>query len=76
MGGRPLARPRYKIEGNIKVDIQEMTMGGCRLAKGSGQGPVVGSCNHGIHPNVSIEGGEFLDYISDCLHLKDPAAWS
>jgi hypothetical protein len=28
---------------------------------GSGQGPVVGSCEHSNEPSVSIKGREFLD---------------
>jgi hypothetical protein len=43
----------------------------------SGQEPVTGSCEHGNEPSVSINGGEFLDYISDYQLLKkDSASWS
>jgi hypothetical protein len=41
-------------------------VGRCGLdSSGSGQGPVVGSCEHGNYPSGSIKGGEFLDYVSD-----------
>jgi hypothetical protein len=37
-------------------------VGRCGLAaSGLGQGPVVGSCEHGNELSVSIKGGEFLD---------------
>jgi len=31
---------------------------------GSGQGPVVGSCEHDNETSVSVAGGKFLDYLS------------
>jgi hypothetical protein len=31
---------------------------------------VVGLCEHGSELSVSIKGGEFLDYLSDCKLLK------
>jgi hypothetical protein len=34
-------------------------------ASGSGQGPVVGPCEHGNEPLGFIKGGEFLNYLSD-----------
>jgi hypothetical protein len=37
-------------------------MAGCGLvASDSGQGPVVGSCEHGTEPSGSLNGKEFLD---------------
>jgi len=46
-------------------------------ASGSGQGPMMGSCEHGNKPSGSIKRGEFLDYLSDCWLLKeDSAPWS
>jgi hypothetical protein len=43
---------------------------------GSGQNPVVGSCEHGNEPSSSIKGGEFLDELSDSQFLKkDSVAW-
>jgi hypothetical protein len=41
-------------------------VGGCGLdSPGSGQSPVAGSCEHGNGPSGSIQGGEFLDQLSD-----------
>jgi hypothetical protein len=35
------------------------------------------SCEHGNKPSVSIEGGEFLDWLSDYQLLKkDSAPWN
>jgi len=37
-------------------------VGGCELdASGPGQGPVLGSCEHGNEPFDSIKVGEFLE---------------
>jgi hypothetical protein len=36
---------------------------------GSGQGPVMGSCEHSNEPSGST-GGEFLDYLSNSLLFK------
>jgi hypothetical protein len=33
---------------------------------GSGHGPVAGSCEHGNQLSGSIQGGEFLDWLSNC----------
>jgi hypothetical protein len=33
---------------------------------GLGFGPVAGCCKHGNEPSGSINGGEFLDKLSDC----------
>jgi hypothetical protein len=35
-------------------------------SSGSGQGPVVGYCEHGNGPSGSIKDGEILDQLSDC----------
>jgi len=32
----------------------------------SEKGPVVGSYEHGDQPTGSIQGGDFLDWLSDC----------
>jgi hypothetical protein len=37
---------------------------------GSEQGQVVGSCEHGNEPSAYIQGGEFLDQLSDWYLLK------
>jgi hypothetical protein len=49
-GKRPLARPRFRWEDNIKVDLQEV---GCR-------GMVAGACECGDEPSGSIKWGEIL----------------
>jgi len=42
-------------------------VGRCGLdASGSGQGPVVGCCEHGNETSGSVKGGEFLDKLSNC----------
>jgi hypothetical protein len=37
---------------------------------GSGEGAVVGSCEHGNEPRGSIIGWEFLEWLSDWRFLK------
>jgi hypothetical protein len=45
---------------------------GCELdSSGSGQGPVVGSCEHDSEPSGSVKGGEFLNWVSDCSFVKE-----
>jgi hypothetical protein len=36
----------------------------------SGQGPVVGPCEHGNKSSCSVEGGGFLEYTSEYQLLK------
>jgi hypothetical protein len=36
--------------------------------------PVAGSCEHGNEPSGSIQGGEFLDQLSECSLLKKDSA--
>jgi len=44
---------------------------------GSEQGQILGSCEHGNGPSISINFGEFLDQSSNCqLLMKDPSSWS
>jgi hypothetical protein len=44
---------------------------------GSGWGPVVDFCEHGNETSGFIEGGDFLEYLSDRMFPKmDPAPWS
>jgi hypothetical protein len=59
-GRRPLGRPRCRWEDNIKMDLREIGFGDVD-SLGSGQGHVVGSCEHGNEPSGSIKCGEFLD---------------
>jgi hypothetical protein len=58
----PLGRPRHRWENNIKMDLQDVGWGGL----GSGlmwlkKGQVVGACECGSEPLVSIKCGQFLD---------------
>jgi len=39
-------------------------------SSGSGEGLVVGCCEHGNEPWGSIKGGEFLDQVSDCCSMR------
>jgi hypothetical protein len=41
-------------------------VGSCGLdSSGLGEGPLVGSCEHGTEPLGFIKGGEFLGYMSN-----------
>jgi len=58
-GKRPLGKPRPRWEDNIRMDLQKI---GCGMdSSGSGQGPVVGSCEHSNEPLGSIKGREYPD---------------
>ena len=60
-GNRPLGRSRRRWEDNIKMDLQEVGLGGHGLDwSGSGQGQVVGTCECGNETSGSIKCGEFL----------------
>jgi hypothetical protein len=37
---------------------------------------VAGCCEHAKKPFGFVKGGEFLDYLSDSVPLKDSAPWS
>jgi hypothetical protein len=53
-GKRPLGGHRHRWEDNIKMDLWELR-GMCRLDSSvSGQGPVVGSCEHSNESSCSI----------------------
>jgi hypothetical protein len=42
--------------------LEDLDIDGCEIeSSGSGQGPVMGSCEQGNGPVVSIKVGEFLD---------------
>jgi hypothetical protein len=45
-------------------------------SSGPGQRPVAGSCGQGIEPSVSVKCLELLEWVSDCLLLKDSIPWS
>jgi hypothetical protein len=52
--GRPFGRPKRRWEENIKMNLREA---GCELdSSGSGQGPVVGCCEHGNEHSGSMNG--------------------
>jgi len=50
------------------MDFREMGYG--PDLRGSGQGPVAGPCEHGNDSSSSVEGGEFLEYLSDRLSRR------
>jgi hypothetical protein len=61
--------------GNIKMDLKRDRMGWCALDRyGSGQGPVEGSCEHGIELLVSIKCWEVLDGLHNWRLLKKGSA--
>jgi hypothetical protein len=60
-GKRPLGRPTYIWEDNIKVDLRE-SMGRYGLdLPGSRYGQVEGSCEHNIEPSGSVTFWEILE---------------
>ena len=71
---RPLWRCRWKH--NIKMDVKEMG-GWCGLdGSGTGQGQVVGCCEHVHEPSGFTKCWEFLDQLRNCWLLKkDSAPW-
>jgi hypothetical protein len=60
--GRDLSED-LSVDGRIILEWILEKQGGRRLldSTGSGQGPVIDSCEHGNGPSVSIKGWEFLD---------------
>jgi hypothetical protein len=54
-GKRPLERPRHKWEDGIRMNLREISWGSeCRLdSVSSGQGLVLGSCEHSDDPSSS-----------------------
>jgi hypothetical protein len=59
-GKRPLGRPRRSWVGTIRMDLGEIELDGC----GSGEGPVVGSCEGGDEPSGSIKCWEILEWCT------------
>ena len=59
-GKRPLGRPRYRWEDNIKMDLWEVGGGGdwLELAQDS---QMAGTCEYGDEHSGSIKCGEFLN---------------
>jgi hypothetical protein len=66
------------MEDNIKTEFKENKMQSHGLeSTGSGYGKVAGSCGYGNDPSGSIKTGEYLDYLTDFLFLKnDSAPWN
>ena len=60
-GKRPLGRLRRRWEDNIKVDLQEVGEGGDWMELAQDRSQVVGTCEYGDKPLVSVKCGEFLD---------------
>jgi hypothetical protein len=61
-GKRPLGRPRYRWEENIKMDFQEVRCGDLDwIELVSGYRQVAGTCGCGNELSGSIKCGEFLD---------------
>jgi hypothetical protein len=56
------------------MDFTEIGLGGYGLVR-TGQGPVVGSCEHGNGPSSSIKFWE-SEWRSNCWFLKDSAPWN
>jgi len=52
-GKRPLGRPRYRRDDNIKMDIQEVRCGGMEWIK------LAGTCECGNESSGSMKCGEF-----------------
>jgi hypothetical protein len=48
------------MEDNIRMNLREIGWEGGLCSSGSGQGPVVVSCEHGNELLGSMKGGEFL----------------
>jgi len=62
-GNRPLGRRKCKWEDNIEIDLQGIEWGrGCGMDwSGSGEGHMVGTCEHGNESVGPVKCGEFLD---------------
>jgi hypothetical protein len=53
-GKRPFGRPRRRWEDGIRINLREISLGGCELdSTGSGQGLVAGCCECGDEPSGS-----------------------
>jgi hypothetical protein len=64
-GWRPLEKPRYKWEDNIKMDLRGIEWGNMDW----GQGQVEGSSEHGNEPSGFIKYWEILEWLRDCRIL-------
>jgi hypothetical protein len=60
--GRELGRPRRRCEDNIRMDLGVRRWGVTyRMPSAQARERLVGSCEHGNEPSVSVESGKFLD---------------
>jgi hypothetical protein len=61
-GRDQLRTPEHRWEYNINMYLTEIGLEGVDwILSDSGYGPVVGSCEYGSEPSVSLKGREFLD---------------
>jgi hypothetical protein len=63
-GKRPMGRPRRRWVDNIKMDLREIGW----------EGPVEGSCVHGIEPSGSIKCWDVLEGLHNWRLLKKGSA--
>jgi hypothetical protein len=60
VGRRPLGRPRFIWEDNIKIDLREVVWGNRLDRSGAEYGQVADSCEYGDEPSDSVKCGKFL----------------
>jgi hypothetical protein len=70
VGKRPLGRPRFRWEDNIKMDLTEIECGDEDWIHLAQEGFQVGSCEHDNEHLSSTKGGEFTDLLSNYQVLK------
>ena len=76
-GLKPLERPRRRWNNNIKMDLKEATWGNGLDLRDSGSVKMASTCECGNEPQVSIQCGQFLDYLRTFWLLKNGSApWS
>ena len=68
-GKRPHGRDRRRWDDNIKMYLQDVEWGRNGL-NGPEKGQVAGTCECSNESSISIECGEFLDYMKICQLLK------
>jgi hypothetical protein len=72
-GKRPLGRSRRRWADNIKIDLREMGWYG-RDQSGSGQRPVVGSCQHGDEPSGFLKSLGVPEWLHNWQPLRKGSA--
>jgi hypothetical protein len=66
-GKRLLEDLGLDLEDNIiRMDLRDIVWESGLDSSGSGQGPMLGPCEHDNETSGSIKGGEFLDGVSNC----------